>query len=69
VSEHLPVLLVAVPLILAPIAALVGRGAWAVAWGACWWAFAVAIGLLRRVLAEGTISYHLGGWAPPIGIE
>jgi multicomponent Na+:H+ antiporter subunit D len=71
VSDHLPVLLVAVPLILAPVAALVGRssGAWAVAWAACWWAFAVAIGLLRKVLAEGTVSYHLGGWEPPIGIE
>ena len=70
-SEHLPVLLVVVPLILAPLAALVGRSsaAWVVAWAACWWAFGCAIGLLRRVLVEGPISYELGGWAPPIGIE
>jgi len=71
VSEHLPVLLVVVPLILAPVAALVGRqrGAWVVAWGACWWAFGVAVALLRRVLAEGTISYALGNWPAPYGIE
>ncbi len=70
-SEHLPVLLVAVPLILAPVAALVGhwKAAWAVAAVACWWAFGVAIALLRRVMAEGVISYELGGWAAPYGIE
>jgi multicomponent Na+:H+ antiporter subunit D len=71
VSEHLPVLLVVVPLILAPLAALVGRSsaAWVVACAASWWALGCAIGLLRRVLAEGTISYALGGWVAPIGIE
>ena len=70
-SEHLPVLLVVVPLILAPVAAIVGRagGAWVVAWVACWWAFGCAIGILRRVLASGTIVYELGGWAAPYGIE
>ncbi len=70
-SRHLPVLLVVVPLLLAPIAALVGRtrAAWVVAWVACWWAFGVAVALLRRVLAEGVISYELGGWAAPYGIE
>jgi multicomponent Na+:H+ antiporter subunit D len=71
VSHHLPVLLVVVPLLMAPLAALVNRPklSWAVALAASWWAFGVAIGLLRRVLAEGTIHYAMGGWAPPIGIE
>lgn len=70
-SQHLPVLLVVVPLILAPVTAIVGRPgrAWVVAWAACWWAFACAVGLLRRVLGEGAISYELGGWAAPYGIE
>ncbi|HUF75610.1 MAG TPA: monovalent cation/H+ antiporter subunit D family protein [Longimicrobiales bacterium] len=70
-SEHLPVLLVVVPLMAAPVAALVMRPriAWAVALGACWWAFGASIVLLRRVLDEGVISYELGAWAPPIGIE
>jgi multicomponent Na+:H+ antiporter subunit D len=71
VSEHLPVLLVAVPLILAPIAALLGRwkAAWAVAAIACWWALGASIVLLRRVMADGVISYEIGGWAAPYGIE
>jgi multicomponent Na+:H+ antiporter subunit D len=71
VSEHLPVLLVVVPLMAAPVAALVmrARAAWVVALAACWWAFGASIALLRRVLAEGVISYELGGWAAPIGIE
>ena len=70
-SEHLPVLLVVVPLMAAPVAALVMRPriAWAVALGACWWAFGASIALLRRVLAEGVVTYELGAWAPPIGIE
>ena len=70
-SHHLPVLLVVVPLMAAPVAALAGRArlAWAVALAACWWAFGASIALLRRVLAEGVISYELGAWAPPIGIE
>ena len=28
-----------------------------------------SIALMRRVMAEGTISYALGGWAAPYGIE
>jgi multicomponent Na+:H+ antiporter subunit D len=71
VSEHLPVLLVVVPLMAAPVAALVMRAriAWAIALAASWWAFGASVALLRRVLAEGVISYEIGGWAPPIGIE
>jgi multicomponent Na+:H+ antiporter subunit D len=55
----------------APIAALAmrARAAWLVALAASWWAFGVSVALLRRVLAEGVISYELGGWAPPVGIE
>ena len=29
----------------------------------------IAIAMLLQVLASGPISYHLGGWAPPWGIE
>ncbi len=72
-SEHLPVLLVVVPLILAPVAALAGRmkAAWVVAWAACWWAFGVAVALLLQVRADPdqTVSYALGGWVAPYGIE
>jgi multicomponent Na+:H+ antiporter subunit D len=71
VTEHLPVLVIVVPLILAPIAALTNRwkAAWVVAAAACWWSLYASISLLQRVRAEGPISYHIGDWAPPIGIE
>jgi multicomponent Na+:H+ antiporter subunit D len=71
VSEHLPVLLVVVPLALAPIAALVGRWriAWLVAAAACWWAFGASIALLQRVRTEGVVVYEMGGWQAPYGIE
>lgn len=70
-SEHLPVLQVVVPLLAAPVAALVRRPllSWIVSLLAALWAFGVACTLLARVLATGPISYALGGWAPPWGIE
>jgi hypothetical protein len=51
VRENLPALLVVVPLILAPVAALVGRwrAVWAVAAADCWWALNAALSLLQRV--------------------
>lgn len=69
--EHLPVLLVLVPLMAAPIVAVLkwGRAAWALALTVSWAVLAMAILLLRRVMDEGTISYALGGWAAPVGIE
>jgi multicomponent Na+:H+ antiporter subunit D len=32
-------------------------------------AFVISILLLQQVMTEGTISYELGGWSPPWGIE
>jgi len=71
VSQNLPALLVVVPMLLAPIAALLNRSgpAWVVAAGGSWFAFGAAVQLLRRVMTEGVIVYSLGGWAAPIGIE
>lgn len=71
IAAHLPALQVVVPLILAPICMLVRLrdAAWVVALVASWTALAIAWLLLQQVLAGGTISYHLGNWAPPLGIE
>ena len=71
IASHLPVLQVAVPLIAAPICVLLRRGryAWALATVVCWGLFAIAALLLDQVMSGGLISYRLGGWAPPIGIE
>ena len=70
-TDHLPVLLVVVPLVAAPIAALLNRPrlSWAVAVAATLWALYVALELLSQTMAAGVIHYELGGWAAPYGIE
>ena len=69
--EHLPALLVVIPLIAAPVCMLVRNRdwSWAVAMLATWAALVMAWILLQRVLSEGVVSYELGGWAAPLGIE
>lgn len=70
-AEHLPILQVVVPLLAALLCALLRRGslAWALALAVSWIMPVIAILLLQRVLDGGVISYRLGGWAPPWGIE
>ena len=69
--EHLPVLQVVVPLLAAPLCLVLRRAAlthgFAIA--VSWACLAMAIGLLQRALSGIPISYELGGWPPPIGIE
>ena len=70
-QNHLPILQVVVPLMVAPVAALMRKrgAAWFLAVAATWASFGIAIMLLREVLDGGTIIYSLGGWAAPWGIE
>lgn len=60
-----------VPLIAAPAMVLLrrSRAAWLLALGVSWAAFALAAALFSQVASEGTVSYWLGSWAPPWGIE
>jgi multicomponent Na+:H+ antiporter subunit D len=69
--EQLPALLIVIPLLAAPLAALLpnGRLPWLLATGVCWVVLGMAIGVLGQVLGAGTISYTMGGWEPPWGIE
>lgn len=69
--DHLPVLQVVIPLIAAPLIVVLRKPALArpLAIGVAWACLAIAITLLRHVLAVGPISYELGSWAPPVGIE
>jgi multicomponent Na+:H+ antiporter subunit D len=71
IAANLPALQVVIPLIGAPLCMLLGRGriAWALSAAATWAGFAVAIALLVAVIEHGPISYTMGGWAPPWGIE
>ena len=71
IAQHLPVLQVVVPLLTAPLCVIIrhGRITWAVTMAVSWACLAIAITLLLRVLDEGVISYQIGGWPPPWGIE
>jgi multicomponent Na+:H+ antiporter subunit D len=68
---HLPALQVVVPLLAAPLTVLLRRRdlAFAAALAASWAAFAIAVLLWQQVAAGGTISYAIGRWPPPWGIE
>ncbi len=70
-AAHLPVLQVVVPLLSAPLAVLVRHGglAFGLVTAAAWAAFAMAIGLWFQVGESGTVTYHIGSWPPPWGIE
>jgi multicomponent Na+:H+ antiporter subunit D len=70
VFAHLPALQIAVPLIAAPLCALILRPriAYLFAVAVSWITFAISIALLSDVLRSGPIVYHMGGWAPPWGI-
>lgn len=70
-AAQLPALQVVVPLMAAPLCVLLRqRGlAWAWATAVSLAAFAMALALMGQVLDGGPISYAMGGWAPPWGIE
>ncbi len=71
IVPHLPALQVVLPLIAAPICVLLGnaRLAWGLAVAVSWAALAISIALLVQTLEGGDISYLLGSWPAPWGIE
>ncbi|MCK4712980.1 MAG: monovalent cation/H+ antiporter subunit D family protein, partial [Marinosulfonomonas sp.] len=75
-TDHMPILVVLVPLLAAPLVVLIGsrRLAWWIAFAACLASFLISCVLLANIFILnsfdiGVISYHIGGWAPPMGIE
>ena len=70
-EQHLALLPIILPLIAAPLVLILGRSI--LTWGfatlisamACFFSWQ----LLTAVLADGVLSYALGGWPPPWGIE
>ena len=71
-TPHLPILQVLVPMFAALLIAFVRKGwlAWSIALAATWLAFAIAILLMREVIATGApMSYVFGQWTMYSGIE
>ena len=71
IDMHLPILLIVVPLVSAPLCVLLRQKmlVWAFASLVCLASLGLASMLLIRVLEEGVISYAIGGWIAPWGIE
>lgn len=72
VAAQAPVLLAAVPLIMSAVCAALpsGRAAWLISIASVFVALLCAVELVLATRAEGAvISYALGGWRPPFGIE
>jgi multicomponent Na+:H+ antiporter subunit D len=69
-EQHFPVLLIAIPLIAAPLLVLISqrRVVALLSIIVAWVVFAISVSLLGRVLVEGVIEYELGGWPSPYGI-
>ena len=68
---HYPALQVVVPLLAAPLCVILKRGAlcWFLALAVSLTTLFVAGSLLVQTLEQGVISYAIGGWAAPWGIE
>jgi len=71
ISDHLPILQIIIPFIAAPLIVFIGQRklAWPIAFFASAAAFVISCLLLSQVIGGGIISYQIGGWAPPLGIE
>lgn len=69
--SHTPILQVIVPLIAAPICLLLKRPklVWLFSLLVSGIAFLISLLLLQQVMTSGVISYELGGWEAPWGIE
>ena len=71
--SHIPALIVVLPLFFAALTPLLALWRAGAARAAALIGLTVTLGMaaeaLVRSLREGTVRYHLGGWAPPWGIE
>ncbi len=70
-EAHAVLLIPVAPLLAAAVAAfgLGGRAAWVLALVATVASLATSLIVVDQVHAHGVVSYALGGWAPPLGIE
>jgi multicomponent Na+:H+ antiporter subunit D len=70
-QEQLPALQIVMPLVAAPICVLLRRPLLTYVFSVVvsWAVFANAVALLLGVMEKGVISYEMGGWMAPWGIE
>ena len=70
-SQHDVILLALVPLLISPLCIFSrsARAAWAFAVLGCFTSLFLVFRVWSHVMAEGPVSYAVGDWAPPIGIE
>lgn len=70
IMDNLIALLVIIPLLAAPLCLLLpARWSWLLTTAVSWLVFGLTILMLYQVDSQGILSYHLGGWEPPWGIE
>ncbi|MGE0118635.1 MAG: monovalent cation/H+ antiporter subunit D family protein [Dongiaceae bacterium] len=71
IQPHLPALQVVIPLLAAPACILLRQAslAWLMSFAVACASFGVAVLLLRQAADGPAISYAIGGWPPPWGIE
>jgi multicomponent Na+:H+ antiporter subunit D len=69
--EHLPILLIVVPLMAGPLFVLIRdrNVVLGCAITVCWTTFVGTCLLLRETLSKVHVSYFIGNWEPPYGIE
>ncbi len=70
-SNQLPAIVLLLTLLAAPLCSMMRNGdhAWKLAVSSAWLSVVAAFALLQQVWGGYEISYHMGGWPPPWGIE
>ena len=69
--DHLPILQVVVPMLIAPIIVILNNRliSWLLSFLGTIICLIISVILIRTVADGGVLTYFLGGWAPPVGIE
>lgn len=71
IEHHLPILLIVIPMVSAPLCVFLGNRhlTQLLSLIVCWLTFGISVWLMTSVMNSGPISYELGGWKAPYGIE
>ena len=69
--NHLPILQVITPMLIAPILIVLNNKtlSWLLSFVGALGCLIISLLLIQSVSDGSTLTYFLGGWAPPIGIE